>query len=219
MRAKRRFNAATAMALLAGLAACSSGGSQAEGGSETRSVTLPAGTELEIQLGDELSTETSKRGDTFTGTVTAPVTSGNLVAIPAGSTVRGEVTAVQQAGDSVEADVLKLAFKDIQVRDRTYPLDAKLVEAHPEKKSDTSTGEAAAKVGAGAAAGAILGRIIGGDAKGTLIGAAVGAATGTAIVLGTRDTHAVLPRDSMMRIRLEGGLRIDRPTDVAESHP
>ena len=72
-----------------------------------------------------------------------------------------------------------------------------------------SVADAAAKVGVGAAGGAILGRILGGDAKSSALGAIAGAAAGTAIVLGTRDTYAVLPAGSVIELRTDAALRLD----------
>ncbi|MDP2480046.1 MAG: hypothetical protein Q8W51_07870 [Candidatus Palauibacterales bacterium] len=184
-----------------------SSGDRAE--SAARTVTVPAGTTLDLTLDQQLDTKQTEKGDGFSATVASPVAVGGRVAIPAGAEVYGVVTAVQKSGGAGQAAVLKVDFQRLQSSGRTYPIQATLTKANPRKESRTSAGQAAAEVGAGTAAGAILGRIIGGNKTGTFIGAAVGAATGTAIVLGTQDVDAVLPEGSHVEIRL------DSPAQVA----
>lgn len=173
--------------------------------------TVAMGTTMSLTLNDELSTEANKAGDSFTGTVQQPITDseGNVV-IPSGAAVRGRVTQVQKSGRVGETAVLNLAFEAVSFGGESYPLDASVVEANPEKKSRSSTGEQAAKIGAGAAAGAILGRILGKDTKGTVIGGVIGAAAGTAVAMGTDDVDAVLPVGSTMIIRVESPVTVTR---------
>lgn len=171
--------------------------------------TVAMGTTMSLTLNDELSTEANKAGDSFTGTVQQPITDSNgNVVIPSGATVRGRVTQVQKSGRVGEQAVLNLAFEAVSFGGESYPLDASVVEANPEKKSRSSTGEQVAKIGAGAAAGAILGRILGKDTKGTVIGGVIGAAAGTAVAMGTDDVDAVLPVGSTMIIRVDSPVTV-----------
>jgi len=191
-----------------GSAGGSSGASGSAKAGQTRTVSVPAGTVLHLTLDQELGTRENEKGDTFTATVASPVSAEGRVVVPQGATVHGEVTAVQKSGGAGQEAVLKVDFKDLRAGGRTYPLQATLTKANPEKKSRTSAGQAAAEIGAGTAAGAILGRIVGGNKTGTFVGAAVGAAAGTAIVLGTQDVDAVLPAGSAMEIRLDAPIRV-----------
>ena len=93
-------------------------------------------------------------------------TEGNVL-IPAGATVRGRITQVQKSGNVGQTGVIGLAFESISSGGRSYPLDATVIEAHPEKRTRQSTGEQAGKVAAGAAAGAVIGRVLGKDTKST----------------------------------------------------
>lgn len=169
---------------------------------------VPAGTEIQLELQSELSTEDNQTGDRFDATVVAPVVRNGETAIPAGATVQGRVTAVQKPGDGKPA-VLKVAFDRLETYGTSYPIQATLTRADIEKKSDSSTGEDVAKVGVSTAAGAVIGRVIGGNSTGTLIGAAVGAAAGTAIVLSNKDEVAAIEEGSMLTIRLDQSVRID----------
>lgn len=169
--------------------------------------TIPAGTSMAVRLNQTLSTETSSVGDAFTATLTEPLVGADgRTIIPSGATVRGRVTAVKASSRVGETALLKLAFEAISFGGESYPLRATVVEANPERKTRTSRGEQAAKIGAGTAAGAILGQVLGKDREATIAGAAIGAAAGTAIALGTADVDAVLSAGSRMVIRLDRGL-------------
>jgi hypothetical protein len=173
--------------------------------------TVGVGTNVTLTLNETLSTENSAVGDPFSATVDSPVYgSDGEVVVPAGARVRGRVTQVQKSGRTGETAVLSVAFETVSFDGDSYPLDATVVQANPERVSRSSTGENAAKVGAGAAAGAILGRILGKNTKGAIIGGAVGAAAGTAIAMGTADVDAVLREGSKMIIKLDSPITVER---------
>lgn len=173
--------------------------------------TAPIGTTFSIRLNEQLSTETNRAGDSFMATLQESILGDDgSVVVPAGATVRGRVTGVQKSGRVGETAVLSLAFETVSFGGDSYPLDATVVRADPERVSRASTGEQVGKVAAGAAAGAILGRVLGKDTKGTITGAVVGAAAGTAIAMGTADVDAVLKEGSIMTIRLDAPIRVTR---------
>ncbi len=175
--------------------------------------TVPAGTSVALTLNQELSTETNHAGDPFSATLSEPIMDADgRVLIPAGATVNGTVTAVQKSGRVGETAVIKLAFQSIESGGHTYPVSASVLNANPERRNRTSTGESAAKVAAGAAAGAILGKVLGHSTSSTIKGAAVGAAAGTAIAMGTADVDAVLPQGSRIVIRLDEPVQVTKTT-------
>lgn len=169
--------------------------------------TVATGTAIRVTLDQELSTRTSQVGDLFTTTVASDVMTDNGVAIPAGSQIRGRVTAVQKSGQPGQAAVLKIAFDEVTVDGATYPVALTVAEATPTSESRSSTGEKVGKIGIGAAAGAILGQVIGGE---PVIGAAIGAAAGTAIVLGSADSDAVLAAGSPMTVTVDEPITVER---------
>lgn len=171
-------------------------------------LTVAEGTSVTVTLLDSLSTEHNEAGDAFTVVTAQPLQAGGRLAVPAGTEIRGTVTAVQHSEGAGRPAVLKVDFEELRMGGQAYPIQASVVDANAETRGRTSTAEGAAQVGATTAAGAILGRIIGGGERGTLVGAAVGAAAGTAIVLGTQDTDAVLAEGSAMTIRLDQPLEI-----------
>jgi hypothetical protein len=180
---------------------------------QPRVVTASAaiGTSMSLTLNQTLSTETNKVGDSFTATLQHAITdgSGNVV-VPAGATIRGRLTQVEKSGHVGATGIIKLAFESVSFGGNSYPLDATVVRANPQRQNRTSTAETAAKVGAGAAAGAVLGRVLGGNTRSTIRGAAVGAAAGTAIAMGTADVDVVLPQGSEMVIRLDSPVEVRR---------
>ncbi len=179
-----------------------------------RTVTLsvPTGTTFAVRMNQELSTERTQVGDSFTARLENPIVDANgTVIVPAGATVRGRVTAVAASGRVGQTAAIKLAFEAISFGGESYPLQASVQSAEVEQSNRTSTAESAGKVAVSAAAGAILGQVLGKDTESTLKGAAIGAAAGTAIAMGTSDVDAVLPRDA------EAVIRTDQPITVTRT--
>jgi len=172
---------------------------------------VPTGTSLSLTLNETLTTERNKVGDGFTATLASAILDDDgSVLVPAGATVRGRLTQVDKSGRVGETGIIKVAFEAISFGGKSYPIDATVVKANPERKNRTSTQETVGKAAAGAAAGAILGRVLGKDTKSTVKGAVIGAAAGTAIAMGTADVDVVLPAGSEMIIRLDTPIEIRR---------
>ena len=166
------------------------------------------GVTFAVILNQELGTRHNRVGDLFSAALERPLTDGGVVVAPAGALVVGEVSAVQASGSHGKPAVINLQIHEVSFDGESYPIAASIIQANPETRSRTSTGEKAAKIGGAAVAGAILGSVIGGDALGTIIGTAVGGAAGTAIVLGTDDVDAVLPKGSRLVLRLDAPLEV-----------
>jgi hypothetical protein len=131
------------------------------------------GTSMSLRLNETLSTETNRVGDSFTATLQNAITDADgHVIVPAGATVRGRLTQVEKSGHVGATGIIKLAFEAVSFGGRSYPMDATVVRANPQRQNRTTTQEQAAKVAAGAAAGAVLGRVLGKDTRSTLKGAA-----------------------------------------------
>lgn len=171
--------------------------------------TVPSGTTIALRLNEELSTERNRPGDGFSATLADPILDarGN-VAIPAGATVRGRVTKASKSGRVGETAVITVAFEAVSFDGRSYPLQATVLEANPERRNRTPAREQVAKAAGAAAAGAVIGRVLGKDTRSTVKGAVIGAAAGTAIAMGTADVDAVLPAGSRMVIRLDSPVEV-----------
>ena len=156
---------------------------------------VPAGQELDVRLGTTLSSKTAKVEQRFQTTTVADLMQNGNVLIPAGSTVRGVVSAVDPADRLHRAGSLTLSFDDLTVRGRTYPTRAMATNVFESGGIREETGTA----GIGAGAGAVVGGILGG-LKGAILGAVIGA--GGAIAA-TEGKDIELPAGSIIRVRLD----------------
>jgi hypothetical protein len=161
---------------------------------------VPAGTELDVRLEKELSSETAQVEDRFTATTLADLYQGSNVLIPAGSTLRGVVSSVNKATRTERKGAITVAFDQINVNGRNYPIHGTVTQA---LESEGIKGEAG-KIGAGAGVGAIIGGILGG-AKGALLGILIG---GGGTIAATEGKDVNLPSGSVLRVRMEQPIQI-----------
>jgi len=148
---------------------------------QVKSITIPAGTAIEVRLQDPLDSSVNQSGDTFGAILDQDIDlNGNIVA-SRGSLLQGELSNVAQSGRTKGRATMSLRLVNLEIGDQSYPMQTEVLafEAEPTKKED------ATKVGIGAGIGAVIGAIAGGG-KGAAIGAAVGGGAGGATVLATR---------------------------------
>ncbi len=130
---------------------------------------IPAGTEVSVRLGQTISSDKAKSGDTWTGTLASDiVVSGNTVA-KRGDPVEGKVVTAESSGRLKGKAVLDLQLTSINGQSVITSIYASEGSGHTKRN--------AASIGGGAAAGAIIGAIAGGG-KGAAIGSGVGGAAG-----------------------------------------
>jgi hypothetical protein len=99
---------------------------------------LPVGTRLHLRLEDNISSVTSKPGDSFRVTVLEDVKSDETVVIPAGTHGRGEVTFVTNRGDFGKPGILSMEMREIQLGDRSVPVDGRYREEGKNKTGATT---------------------------------------------------------------------------------
>jgi hypothetical protein len=146
------------------------------------SMTVPAGTSLDVTLSTGLSSENARVGDAWTGSVL-----NGREGIPAGSEVRGTVSAVKVARKGDRA-MLDLQLTSVTAGGRSYAMHGgteAIVAGSPRARN-------LGAIGAATAAGAVVGHAIGGSGKGTLIGAIVGGGAATGAVSQTKGWQVVL---------------------------
>ena len=163
---------------------------------------VPAGQEIDVRLEKELSSNTAQVEDRFTATAMVDLYQGNDVLIPAGSVLRGVVSSVTNATRTQRKGSLTVAFDQISVNGRSYPIHGTVTQA---LESEGIKGEAT-KIGAGAGVGAIIGGILGG-AKGALLGVLIG---GGGTIAATEGKDVVLPAGSVLRVKFDQPLWFDR---------
>jgi hypothetical protein len=161
---------------------------------------VPVGQELDVRLQTELNSDTAQVEDRFEATTVVDLSVDGEVLIPAGSTLRGIVTAVDDADRLDRKARLSLSFDRITVSGRSHPIRASVTQA----LEGGGYREDAAKIGTAAGVGAIIGGILGG-VKGALAGILIG---GGGIVAATEGEDIVLPVGTILRIRLDSPLQL-----------
>lgn len=161
---------------------------------------IPVGQEMDVRLQTALSSNTATAEQRFETTTVVDLKQGDRVLVPAGSTVRGIVRSVQEAGRVDRSGSLTLAFDQVTVNGREYPMRANATEVFESKGIREEVGT----VGAAGAVGAIVGGIIGG-LKGALIGAVVGSG---GVIAATEGKDIELPAGTIIRLRLDSPVRI-----------
>jgi TolA-binding protein len=156
---------------------------------------IPVGTELDVRLLDPLSSGRNQVEDRFRGSTVVDLQVGERVLIPAGSEMRGVISAVDKAGRIDRKGSLQLAFDQITVNGKDYPLHGTVTQA---LEGEGIKGEIG-KLGTAAAIGGIIGGIIGGG-KGAVAGVLIG---GGGIAAATPGTDAELKAGTILRVRLD----------------
>lgn len=170
-------------------------------------IEVPAGTVLEMELVDPLSSKTNVVGDTFHAKLTDAVTIGGQDVIPAGSVVEGTVTEAISAKKMTGQASLSLEFSKLTLPDgKSVAISGMLTEKG--KKIGKRTG---AVVGGSAAGGALLGRIIGKNTKGALIGGLLGAAAGTGVAATQKGQELKLPEGTAFSVETSGPVQVPVP--------
>jgi hypothetical protein len=161
---------------------------------------VPVGTEFDVRLQSALSSKTSQVEDRFEGTTLVDLLQGTRVIVPAGSVMRGVVSSVDPAGRVDRRGSLTVAFDQVTIQGRAYPLRATVTQAI---ESEGVRGEAG-RIGAGAGVGAIIGGILGGF-RGALAGILIG---GGGTIAATEGNDVELPVGTVLRVRLDTALNL-----------
>jgi len=168
-----------------------------------RDVTIPSGTNISIRTSEALSSQHSRVGDVFHGSLSAPLVVGENVVIPQGADVEGRVTDAKDAAHFSGGSLLALTLTSLTVNGKTYQINTDSWS----KQGTTRGKNTAEKVGGGAVLGAIIGGIAGGG-KGAAIGAGVGAGAGGTAQAVTRGQQVELPSESELHFRLGDELTV-----------
>jgi len=149
---------------------------------------------LKVRTTAAMSTESTKPGDKFIGTLEEPVYAGARMLARKGAQVEGQVVDSDRGGRV--KGVASLTVKIVRFRTTSGQYAA--VNSEPlVVEANATKGEDATKIALTTGIGAGVGALIGGG-KGAAVGAATGAATGTGVVLATRGDAAVIPSESVL---------------------
>ena len=194
----RNDGAATSTPVTPPPAARSSQPARTAAGAGSREV--PTGTEIDVRLQNTLNSGTAMVEDRFEGTTLADVIVDGRTLIPAGSIMRGVVTAVEPAGRLNRTAKMTVSFDQVTINGRAYPMRGTVTQAI---EGEGIKGDAG-KAGVGAGVGAVLGAVLGG-VKGAVLGAVIG---GGGTIAATEGKQVDLPQGSVLRVRIDSPLTV-----------
>ncbi len=173
---------------------------------QPHTVTLPAGTNVIVRLGETISTERNYAGDTFRATLDRPIVLDGFVIADKGSKVLGKIVAADKAGKFEGTANLQVTLTEINTTDGQR---VRIETGFFNKKGPSNTKEEAAKIGGGAVLGAIIGALAGGG-KGAAIGAGAGGAAGTGAVALGKTKPSLISNETQLTFQLSS------PTTITE---
>ena len=156
---------------------------------------IPAGSELDVRLVTNLTSDTAKVEDAVEATTMVDLYRGDDLIVPSGSKITGYVSSVNRASRTDRKGTLTVEFTRLTVNGRTRDVRAHVTEA---LESEGIKGEAP-RIGAGAGVGAIIGGILGG-VKGAIAGVLIG---GGGVIAATEGKDVNLPEGTVLRVRIE----------------
>ena len=166
-------------------------------------VTLKPGIFVTMRINQELTSNHSAAGDTFSGTLTQPLVADGIVLSQRGQTVYGRV---------VEAEKVKgVSRLGVELTNLTLA-DGSQVQLHTQLISRqgprTPGGEQAGVITATTAGGAVIGAIAGGG-TGAAAGAGIGAAAGIIGVLATRNHASVIYPETALTFQTGNAITVN----------
>src|ERR1700691_779654 len=189
-------------------------------------LTIPAGTVIQVRTSDWLSSDRNKTGDEFIATLAQPIVVDGWVVMRPKQKIIGTVAGAKRAGRvkgvlRLPLDLERLTLVDGQV----VPVQTTLLNA----SAGTSNGRDAAAIGVTTGTGAAIGAAAAGG-PGAAIGAGAGFVASVAGVLLTRGKPTIIPPEDVLTFRLENPVTIStvrsnvafRPVtseDYAQSKP
>jgi hypothetical protein len=169
-----------------------------------KTVTLPAGTLIQIRLAERLATDRNLEGDTFAAVLDHELVVDGWVIAEAGARVYGRITQLDRAGRLKGIASMTLELTSLTTSDgQKIPLRT----ASFLRKGDTAKGSDIAMIALGTALGAVFGGAAGGG-KGAAIGAASGGAAGVGAAIATPGKAAVLDVETRLSFKLDDSVTI-----------
>ena len=167
-----------------------------------RTVTVPAGTMLNVRLTDAIDVDKSSAGMLFKSVVDDPVMIGGAIVIPRGAQATVQAVQVQQSGTMKGSDKISLKLHSFRFGGNVYEVASAYVEAKGKGEGKRTT----RKIGGGAGLGAIVGGIAGGG-EGAAIGAVVGGVTGAAVA-SAGEEHLQLAPETRLQFQLTSAVTV-----------
>jgi hypothetical protein len=185
-----------------------------------RAVTLDAGSVIPVKLDNELTSNNTRKGDTFTVTLRNN-TDAEFYHLPTGTRIEGIVQEARAKKDN-NPGVLDLSFRTLRLPNgRSYPIEGSLIGLDNKSVEKRDDGRLVAKpghtndrltyVGYGAGAGLLVGLLTKHGLEDTVIGGGLGYLFGSLQKGGSKQT-----RDVDLKVGSELGVRLDHSVTLAD---
>ena len=174
-----------------------------------QTVTLAAGTPINVITSTEISTRTGHTGDRVTMILNQDISDGNRVIAQRGSNVRGLISESDPGGRVRGVATISLTLTGLTLADGNE-ISVTTNDHHVDAQS--SVGRDMAKTGIGAGIGAAVGALVDGG-RGAAIGAGIGSAAGAVSVLATHGDPAVIAPETAITFNLTAPLTITLQQD------
>jgi hypothetical protein len=138
-------------------------------------ISIPAGTVLDVRLEETLDTKRNRPGDRFTATLMRPIVLDGRTVIPKGTPFTGHLTESKASGRFKGRALMSLNLDSFELNGRRHEIRT----THVGRESGGHKKRNWVLIGGGSGVGSAIGAIAGGPA-GALIGAGAGAGAGTA---------------------------------------
>lgn len=178
---------------------------------------VPAGTEIQVMLDQDLSSRSSNPQDRITASTVQAIRMNGRTVIPAGASVSGYVREVRSKQRGQNDGWLKVDFDSLTPeggRPVTIRSQVIAVQNTNSYSGSSDNDDRARKSGLGAILGGVIGAMIDGK-KGALIGATVGAGGGLLASRGTDDVE--LPEGTLLTLRLDSAMNTARRDGMGNS--
>jgi hypothetical protein len=154
----------------------------------SNTVSIPAGTILDVRLEQTLDTKRNRPGDRFTATLTRPIILDGQTVIPRGTPCTGHLIESKPSGRFKGHALMSLSLDSFDLNGRRHEMKT----THVGRESGGHKKRNWAFIGGGSGVGTAIGALAGGPA-GALIGAGAGAGAGTAGAAITGKKNVRLP--------------------------
>jgi hypothetical protein len=185
-----------------------------------KQITVPAGTEVPLILKSAIDTKNTRIGDGVYCQTAFPVVVDNVIVIPAGTYVKGEVVKAQRAGKIKGRAEILFKFNTL-IFPNGYTVEipgtihhdsgsaSSSVDDEGKITADPQKGKDAGTVAKGTGIGAAGGAIATGTRTGVLGGAGIGALAGLAAVFATRGQDVRIEPGTSLKMLLQRPLTVD----------
>lgn len=162
--------------------------------------TVPAGTEIHIQLEQSIHSEKNSPGDLFEASLDRSLLVDGKMLAPSLSKVVGRLSDIKKSGRVEGRASITMRLEKLMIREKEYDLDTepRTVVARSTRKRDASV------IAGGAAAGAAIGAL----GKGAAIGAGLGGGSGAGYVLATKGVPVAYGPESRFAFTLSSPLEL-----------